>query len=73
MTDIFSARLNALGRYVASHGRVQCATVLRDGSREAVSELLSGVKGIGPTVLHNYFVLRGDTQNRKEVPPQDGT
>src|SRR5262245_11023392 len=59
MTELFSARLVALGQFIASYGQSRCATVLRDGSRQAVSSLLSEVKGIGPTVLRNYFALHG--------------
>jgi hypothetical protein len=35
-----------------------CNSILSSGTRDEVSSLLSSVKGVGPKVLNNFFVLR---------------
>lgn len=60
MTAIFTERLISLGQ-LAIRARVEdCVRILSTGYPEEVTSLLSGVKGVGPKVLANYFILRGD-------------
>jgi hypothetical protein len=63
MTAIFTDRLISLGQLTASTPVETATRVLRTGGREEVSSLLSGVKGIGPKVLANFFLLRGDARH----------
>lgn len=57
MTAIFTDRLSSLGQLadeLASNERI-----LTDGTRTEVAELLKRVRGVGPKVLDNFFLLRG--------------
>jgi hypothetical protein len=61
MTAIFAERLGSLGRLTADIPVEDCTRILLIGGREEVSSLLSRVKGIGPRVLANFFILRGES------------
>ena len=61
MTAIFTDRLVSLGRLTSRVPIDECNAVLASGTRDEVSSLLSSVKGVGPKVLDNFFVLRGDS------------
>ena len=60
MTEIFADRLLALGHLAESLRIDACTRILTKGSRDEVSSLLGSVKGVGPKVLENFFVLRGN-------------
>ena len=60
MTEIFTKRLLSLGAFLREHAIDDCERVLVQGSRDEVREVLGPIKGIGPRVLENFFVLRGD-------------
>lgn len=58
MTAIFTDRLSSLGRLaedLAANERT-----LTKGTKTEIAELLRRVKGVGPKVLKNFFLLRGD-------------
>lgn len=59
MTAIFTERLLSVGRLTGEKTIEECTRVLSTGSREEVTSLLRGVKGVGPKVLSNFFLLRG--------------
>jgi hypothetical protein len=61
MTRLFAGRLASLGTFVKFTGVEECERVLRKGSSAEVKQLLTPVKGIGPTVLANFFLLRDST------------
>lgn len=65
MTAIFTERLVSLGRLASSASIESSTRTLASGTAEEVSSLLSNVKGVGPKVLANFFLLRGDP---KELP-----
>ena len=66
MTVIFTDRLSSLGRLTNIVPAGECTRILSSGSRDEVVSLLSSVKGIGPKVLANFFLLRGDNGNQAE-------
>jgi len=58
MTKLFAERLFALGSLVRAKGVDECENVLGTQDAKAIEELLLPVKGIGPVVLRNFFMLR---------------
>lgn len=60
MTQIFTERLLSLGGFLREQSIEDVQRVLVHGSREHVCQTLGPIKGIGPRVLDNFFVLRGD-------------
>ena len=60
MTEIFTSRLISLGGLIHSVPVDDFADILSNGSRDEVSSFLASVKGVGPRVLDNFFILRGD-------------
>ena len=60
MTEIFVDRLLSLGSLIRSVPVNNFADILSYGSQDEVSSFLAPVKGVGPKVLDNFFVLRGD-------------
>ncbi len=60
MTEIFTDRLLSLGAFLRSGSSDEHRVVLEHGSRDEVRQILEPIKGIGPRVLENFFVLRGD-------------
>ena|ERR1700733_1475624 len=62
MMNIFAERLAALGRFAASHGIEACETVLRGTDAARIEGMLTCIKGIGPRVLENFFLLMGITR-----------
>lgn len=57
MTAIFTDRLSSLGRLadeVAANEQI-----LTKGTKTEIAELLRRIKGVGPKVLKNFFLLRG--------------
>ena len=62
MTDLFADRLASLGSFVSSRGIEGCEIVLTSTDLSNIAALLMPVKGIGPKVLENFFVMRGMQQ-----------
>jgi hypothetical protein len=58
MTWLFAERLESLGKFAESVGIEECEKILRSGRTNEVKQFLLPVKGIGPKVLDNFFVLR---------------
>lgn len=58
MTRLFARRLASLGEFLKSAGVEECGRVLRKCEATEVRRLLLPVKGIGPKVLANFFLLR---------------
>jgi hypothetical protein len=58
MTHLFAERLAALGKHVESVGIGSCEKVFASRSAIEIAHLLRSVKGIGPKVLANFFVLQ---------------
>lgn len=65
MIAIFADRLSTLGR-LADERDVN-EQILAKGSNAEVAELLGRVKGVGPKVLKNFFLLRGRIISRKPM------
>jgi endonuclease III-like uncharacterized protein len=59
MTSLFAERLSSLGKHLQGAGIEHCREVLAKGSTDAIKRLLLMIKGIGPKVLANFFILRG--------------
>jgi hypothetical protein len=57
LNRMFAARLCSLGQL--GNGLQKHELVLRSGSRGELTSLLAPVKGIGPTVIDNFLLLRG--------------
>ena|ERR1700730_14344453 len=73
MTTLFAQRLASLGCFVESHGLESCERVLRSKDSSAITTLLMSVNGIGPSVLQNFFLMRGIEATRlcrAEVPKE---
>jgi hypothetical protein len=58
MTRLFGERLAALGLLVRARGIDECERILAGRNAKAIEGLLMPVKGIGPVVLRNFFMLR---------------
>jgi hypothetical protein len=65
MTNIFAERLAALGRLAADQGADECREVLGGTDTSRIRHMLSQVKGVGPRVLSNFFVLRGSSDSQQ--------
>lgn len=59
MTAIFTDRLLSVGALAKRESFSVCERTLKGGTRSDVERLIGGVKGVGPTVLENFFLLRG--------------
>lgn len=59
MTALFAQRLCALGELIRARGITECESVLSGRNRRSIEAVLLPVKGIGPKVLKNFFMLRG--------------
>ena len=58
LSTLFALRIASLGKFVASDGIQECERILRKGDATEIRQYLSPVRGIGPRVLANYFLLR---------------
>jgi hypothetical protein len=58
MTTILTDRLSSLGRLAENFAANE--RTLTKGTKTEIAELLRRVKGVGPKVLKNFFLLRGD-------------
>lgn len=58
MTNLFSERLEALGKLIQQNGIQKCEMILSSNDIEAIRNFLTPVKGIGPKVLRNFFILQ---------------
>jgi len=58
MTRLFSERLAALGVLIRTTGVSECEKVITGRNAKEIENLLQPVKGIGPVVLRNFYVLR---------------
>lgn len=58
MTNLFSIRLSEIGKLISVKGIIECERILSEGSDKDIQSLLLPVKGIGPKVLENFFLLR---------------
>jgi hypothetical protein len=59
MTELFAQRLVSLGTAVNLTGIAKCGEVLSTNDPDAIRNLLSGINGVGPKVLQNFFLFRG--------------
>jgi len=59
MTSLFAARLSNLGAALTSYGVEECTSILLSNDTRLLNELLLPIKGIGPKVMENIFLLRG--------------
>ena len=59
LTPLFADRLAALGQFLRAAGVVHCERIILSNDVVAITELLMPVRGIGPKVLSNLFLLRG--------------
>ena len=58
MTRLFAQRLASLGSLIRAKGVSEFELILKGSNKTAIKELLLPVKGIGPVVLRNFFILR---------------
>ena|SRR5215467_4338315 len=58
LTKLFAERLSALGLFAARVGVSKCSEIISGSDPEAIDRLLMPVKGIGPVVLDNFYILR---------------
>jgi hypothetical protein len=59
MTHLFAVRLSHLGMAVGGLGVELCVQILLRNNADSISKLLLPVKGVGPRVMKNIFLLRG--------------
>ena len=59
MTDLFAVRLAHMGAAIVSRGVEECTRILEANDPDAIRDMLLPIKGIGPKVIRNVFVLRG--------------
>jgi hypothetical protein len=65
MSKLFAVRLACLGDFIAREGVDHCVEILMSKNIKEIERLLIRVKGIGPKVLANFFLLRGiDTREK---------
>jgi hypothetical protein len=60
MTSLFAQRLGNLGALIKSKGADRCAQVIAGTNVQAIEGLLLPVNGVGPKVLANFRLLRGN-------------
>jgi hypothetical protein len=58
MTSLFAERLAALGQLIRSNAINECEKVIGSNDVRAIEALLLPVRGIGPAVLRNFYLLR---------------
>jgi len=63
MTAMFTDRLSSLGGLTEELAANE--HILTQGTKMEIGELLRCVKGIGPKVLKNFFLLRANKPSRK--------
>lgn len=59
MTNLFAVRLSNLGAAITSHSIDKCTKILLSNGTDLMNDLLLPIKGIGPRVMENLFLLRG--------------
>src|SRR3989442_146181 len=59
LTDLIASRLQNVGQYLGTLDVESAMRVLTCGSAEDVRAVLSKAKGIGPTVIRNFLLIRG--------------
>ncbi len=58
MTNLFAERLAALGELIANQSISKCEQVLLSRDKKIITDFFMPVKGIGPKVLQNLFLLQ---------------
>lgn len=58
LTHLFAERLVSLGVFAKEHGIAACEPVMNGTDEKAIENLLLPIKGIGPTVLRNFRLLK---------------
>ncbi|TVP63094.1 MAG: hypothetical protein EA343_08985 [Nodularia sp. (in: Bacteria)] len=58
MTNLFAERLAALGALIANQGISKCEQILLSRDKKLITDFLMPVKGIGPKVIQNLFLLQ---------------
>ena len=69
MTYLFAVRLSSLGQYLESVGIDYCQEVLMNRGAHEIKNFLLPVRGIGPRVLANFFLLRGTDSSDSKTKP----
>jgi hypothetical protein len=59
LTDLLAARLQSAGEFLVAYGIDNATRALSHGSAEDVQAMLKKVRGIGPSVVRNFLLLRG--------------
>jgi hypothetical protein len=59
MTNLLANRLASLGEFITIRGANKIEQVLLSGDTTKIRSFLKPVKGIGPVVLNNFFLLQG--------------
>jgi hypothetical protein len=63
MTNLFAQRLHAFGESIRETGIAGYEQMFASEDRSRIERMLSPIKGIGPVVLKNFFLLRGLQEN----------
>ncbi len=58
MTNLFAERLAALGELITNQSISKCEQVLLSRDKKIITDFFMPVKGIGPKVLQNLFLLQ---------------
>jgi endonuclease III-like uncharacterized protein len=59
MNKLLAIRLSAVGQFIREVGIIRFHEILRSKDKTYIRDCLIHVKGIGPSVLNNFFLLRG--------------
>src|SRR5216683_2135457 len=63
LTGLLASRLQSAGEFLVAYGIDSATRALSEGSAADVQAMLKNVRGIGPAVVRNFLLLRGQ-QNR---------
>lgn len=58
LNAIFTERLLNLGEFIKSESPEKIEHILSNSSKSKISSYIQPIKGVGPKVIENYFLLR---------------
>ena len=64
LTDLIASRLQSVSQYLVELGLQSATHILASGGTEEVRSMLIKTRGIGPTVIRNFLLLRGQGPER---------
>lgn len=60
MTRLFADRLLSVSQFIVETGLHEVGEALRFGSKRDIEKLVLPARGIGPRVIENFLIMRGD-------------